>query len=180
VSLCLALNIAGIALEATGFLIVAVELFRTQRRETGNPKIVQTFIDRGRWVRGKWRRLLGKAKTVEVGTAIESNIAVGDSVRGIVRTGRGKTLEDHLAALEKNFTRLDKEVEEQRTELAKEIDELRTELLGTHREIEDAQKRREEEEREFRRTSHALQWTGIGLFVLGISFSGVANIISCS
>lgn len=97
-----------------------------------------------------------------------------------VRSGRGKTLEDHVAALEANFGCLDQEVDEHRRELDKAITDIRVELRKTREELERRREEREQEQKEILRASVSLQWWGIGLFVLGVLSSGAANLISCS
>jgi hypothetical protein len=96
------------------------------------------------------------------------------------RRGRGKTVEDHVAALEKNFEYLERESEEHRQESNEAVKALRDEVKAMRVELENQQQAREREQKEFLRASVSLQWWGIGLFVSGVLASGAANVISCS
>lgn len=176
---CIWLNILGGALEIVGFLLVAVELFRTQRREIGLPatlRRLQGFLARAR---ARMRRLFGRARTHTASAELRGNYGIAASARGTVRRGRGKTLEDHVAALEKNFAELDMEVEQHRRELDEAIRGVAGDLKDARAELEKDRERREDDDREFLRASVALQWWGIGLFVTGASVTTVANLTTC-
>lgn len=92
------------------------------------------------------------------------------------RHDRGLTLEDHLAALEKNFALLDEEVAEYRDDLDKEIDGVRISLRNMAR----LQREVDDKEKAFLQELMPLRWLGIPLFLLGAVFSMIANTISCS
>lgn len=173
------LNIAGVFLEIAGFSLVAYELFRTQRREFGDPKPLKLIKALRARVKRFFRKLFRRPrKVVEMSATLTGTASL--TAKGLVRSGRGKTLEDHVAALEANFARLDQEVDEHRRELDKEIAGVQGELRKTRDELERQREEREQEQREFLRASVSLQWWGIGLFILGVLSSGAANVISCS
>jgi hypothetical protein len=54
-TLYVGLTVVGGALEITGFVLVAVELFRTQRREFGTPKAVASVLR----LKGRFERRVG-------------------------------------------------------------------------------------------------------------------------
>jgi hypothetical protein len=177
---CIALNILGGVLEISGFMLVAYELFRTQRREFGTPKVIKLLLrakDRVTWF---VKKLFRRGKTHEISATLTGESHMSGSMRSQFRVGRGKTLEDHLAALEKNFAELDKEVEQHRFELDKAVKDMADDLRAMRAELEQQRKEREEEEKEFLRASISLQWIGIALFVCGTIASVVGNVISCS
>jgi hypothetical protein len=168
-------------LEIVGFFLVAYELFRTQRREFGDPKALKVVKASRARIERFFRRLLRKpSRSTVVGVSPASSFVLANKVKLQVRRGSGRTLEDHVFSLEKNFALLDKEVGEHRKELNKAIADLGSELRETRAELERQRQAREEEQREFLRASVPLQWCGIGLFVLGALFSGAANVLSCS
>jgi chromosome segregation ATPase len=168
-------------LEISGFFLVAYELFRTQRREFGDPKALRLLNASRARVRGFFRRLLRRPTQVtDLAADLSGSATLTGTLKAQLRRGRGETLEDHVAALEENFALLDKEVEEHRVELDKSIAELREELRETRAEFERQRQEREEEEKDLLRASVSLQWWGIGLFVVGTIFSGIANVVSCS
>lgn len=180
-SLCIWLNVAGVLLEVSGFFLVAYELFRIQRREFGDPKPLRRLNAARTRVRGVFRRLLRRSTQVtDLGAELSGSATLTGTLKAQLRRGRGKTLEDHVAALEENFALLDKEVEEHRVELDKGIADLRYELGEMRAEFERQRQEREEKEKDLLRASVSLQWWGIGLFVTGTIFSGLANVVSCS
>jgi hypothetical protein len=177
---CIWLSILGGVLEITGFLLVAVELFRTQRREFGTPTPIRLFRQARDRVRIRIRRLLGRTKTHLGSGTLTAKVNLTASAKAQLRRGWGKTLEDHVSALEKNLAELDREVEEHRAELDQAIKGVSDDLKAMRVDLEQQWKEREDDQREFLRTSVTLQWWGIGLFVLGTAISAVANVISCS
>lgn len=160
---------------------MAYELFRTQRREFGDPKPLRLLKASRSRAKRFFRKLFRRpTQFTDVGAELSGTYKLTGSLKAQLRRGRGKTLEEHVAALEENFALLDKEVEEHRVELDKAISDLGDELRETRAEFERQRQEREEEEKEFLRASVSLQWWGIGLFVVGTIFSGIANVTSCS
>lgn len=178
--LCIWLNVAGALLEISGFSLVAYELFRTQRREFGDPKLVALLKRKRNQFTGFVRRLFGKTKVISVGADLAASYGIEGTAKGQLRRGRGQTLEDHVAALELNFAELDREIEEHRTELDKAIGDVQSELHETKAELERQSQERKEEEQEILRGSVTLQSWGICLFVAGVLANFAANVISCS
>jgi uncharacterized coiled-coil protein SlyX len=150
-----------------GFALVAMEIGRVQRREFGTPR----FIER---LRGRLRRLFRRTKTVE-GSA-HSVIHTSGSARGVVRTGRGSTLEDHVAALEENFGRLDDEVAANRVETERWRSELLEQLTVTRAEFNEQRQRDDEDRKGFLRTSLLLQTWGTTCFVVGTVLGVVGGV----
>jgi hypothetical protein len=150
-----------------GFALVATELGRIQRHEFGTPR----FVER---LRAQVRRLFWRTKTVEA--SAHGVIHSSGSARGVVRTGRGSTLEDHVAALEKNFGRLDEEVAANRVEAERWHRELLEQLTVTRAEI-NVQKQRDNDDRKgFLRTSLLLQTWGTACFVVGTALGVVGSV----
>lgn len=151
--------IAGGALQVVGFVLVAVDLGRTQHREFGVP----TWIER---LRAFLRRLFRHTKTVEIGAVVATATSTA-SARGKVRTPPGESHAARLAALEKNFGRLDEEVEENRAAADRWRGELLEQLNVTRAEVNQQREMDDQERKAFLRTSVLLQSWGTGFFVLG-------------
>lgn len=159
--------IAGGALQIIGFVLVAIELGRVQRREFGTPR----FIER---LRGRLRRLFRRSKTIEA--SAHGVILSGGSARGVVRAGRGTTLEDHVAALEENLGRLDDEVAANRIEAERWRSELLEQLTVTRAEVNEQRQRDDEDRKGFLRTSLLLQTWGTTCFVVGTVLGVVGGV----
>jgi hypothetical protein len=153
-----ALVVAGGVLQILGFVLVAIELGRVQRREFGAPRSVD-------WIRGRLRRLFGRSRTIEAsaqGAALSSG-----SARAVIRTDRGSTLEDHVVALEENLDRLDNEVAANHAEAAAWRSELLEEVSVTRAEMNEQRERDDEERKSFLRVALLLQTWGTVFFVAG-------------
>jgi hypothetical protein len=173
------LNIGGGILEIGGFGIVAYELFRTQRRDLGDPWLLARLKVSKNRVTGVFRRLFRRTESHEISASLTGTIELSGTLKAQRRRGRGQTLEDHVAALEQNFAELEKEVEEHRAELDTAIEGVSSELRETQVALGRQRQEREEEEKELLRASVTLQWWGISLFVAGVVASVAANVISC-
>lgn len=178
--LCVWLNITGGLLEIAGFALVAYELFRTQRRELGDPKPLVLVMRAQERLVAFLRKLLRKPREVTIKAEPATAYAVGGSVKIKIRQDRGQTLEDHVAALESNVAELEKEVETHRRELDEAIAGVSKDLKEMQVALELQRQERKEEDQEILRTSVTLQWWGIGLFVAGVAASVAANVVSCS
>lgn len=160
---------AGDVLQMLGFVLVAIELGRVQRREFGEP----SWVTR---VRAWLGRRLGRAKTVHLGSA---NLKVGTqmSARGKVRTPPGHSVEERVSALEKNFDRLDGEVDQERIAAAQARSDLLEQLNVTRAEVNRQREFDERERKDFLRTSVLLQAWGTTFFVVG-TVSGIIGALS--
>jgi hypothetical protein len=149
-------------LQILGFVLVAIELGRVQRREFGEP----VWITRVRsWMRQRFQQ----AKTVHLGSATLS-IGTRISARGKVRTPPGDSVEERVSALEKNFDRLDEEVDQERIAAAQAHSALLEQLNVTRAELNRQRELDDQERRNFLRTSVLLQAWGTTFFVLGTIF----------
>jgi hypothetical protein len=163
----MAMVIAGGAFQVIGFVLVAIELGRVQRHEFGTPQFIE-------WLRGRLRRLFRRSQTIEA--SAHGAILSGGSARGIVRAGRGATLEDHVAALEENFDRLDDEVAANRLEVERWRSELIEQLTVTRAEMSEQKQRDDEERKGFLRTSLLSQTWGTLFFVAGTILGVVGSV----
>jgi hypothetical protein len=161
------LIIVGGTLQIAGFILVAIELGRVQRREFGTPVWIQRL-------QGRLRRIYGHSRTIEV-TAAGTSLSTG-SARAKVRRGRGKTLEDHVAALERNVQHLDDEVDELRADSEQWRGELLDQLHVTRAEVVAQRRADDEVRRTFLRTSVLLQAWGTFLFVVGTVLGVVGSL----
>lgn len=146
-------------LQILGFVLVAIELGRVQRLEFGEP----VWVTR---VRGRIRRLLGRTRTVDLGSATIT-ASTNMSARGKVRTPPGHSVEDRVSALEKNFDRLDEEVDQERIAATQARDMLLEQLTVTRAEVNQQREFDERTRKAFLRTSVLLQAWGTVFFVLG-------------
>lgn len=170
------LAILGAILEAFGFLLVAVELTRAQRRELGTAGPFQFLLTFGGWVRIRWRRLRGKMVTHEGSAALAGTATV--SGRGSARVGtESKEFADRIRVLEENFKQLDNEVAAHRQELDERIGKEAKAQQAALAEFRDQVQARAEKDREAFAKSAVLQWWGIALFVLGACVSAAANVV---
>lgn len=167
-------------MEIAGFALVAYELFRTQRRELGDPWLLARLKASKDRIVAVVRKVFRRTKVHEMSANLTGTIKLTGTLTASRRRGRGQTLEDHVAALEENFAELEKEVEGHRAELDRAIEEVHDELRETRDELKLERREREEEENELLRASVTLQWWGISLFVAGVITSVAANVISCS
>jgi hypothetical protein len=169
------LAIVGGALEILGFALVAVELVRTHRRELGTAGPFQFLVTAGRWIRFRVRKLLGEVKVHEGSAHMAGNVETGGTVSARLGT-ESPDLGERLRVLESNFALLDQEVTRHRSELDRKIEEeaeaIRTDVRSVRADIA----AREAEAREAFKASAALQWWGIGLFVIGAICSAAANL----
>lgn len=126
-------------------------------------------------MRGFMRRLLRRTKTVE-GRAVAATATATASARGKVRTPPGESVEQRVAALEKNFGRLDDEVDENRAAADRWRQELLEQVTVTRAEV-NAQRAQDDEERKaFLRMSVLLQSWGTAFFVVGTILGVVGSI----
>jgi ABC-type phosphate transport system auxiliary subunit len=169
---CAALTIAGGTLEVFGFGLIAYDLYRIQRHEYGTPQFLE------RW-KGRIRRLLRMSKdhTLHVDAAVGTVDMAG---RIKVRSGVGEDadLKERISVLEKNFERLDEEVDEHRAAFDKGLNEMREELRAARAELEQRHQETEQERKTFQRTSVTLQACGTVLFVLGTLFSVLGSVVN--
>jgi hypothetical protein len=146
-------------LQILGFVLVAIELGRVQRREFGEP----VWITRARaWMRRRFRG----AKTVHLGSATLS-AGTRMSARGKARTPPGHSVEERVSALEKNLDRLDEEVDRERIAAAEAHSDLLEQLNVTRAELNRQREFDERERKNFLRTSVLLQAWGTTFFVVG-------------
>lgn len=163
---CTALNIAGGILEVSGFIVVAWELARVQRREFGAPKVWRSLRA---WV----RRLLGWSRAIEVSLepVRETDTLLGPSVRH----RPGDSIEERVSALEQSLRHLEDEVSGHRKSLEAQIRKVREELNGLRTQVEQERQQAEEERKEALKSSLAFQWIGTGLFVIGAVLTIIGN-----
>ena len=150
-----------------GFVVVAWELARVQRREFGAPKAWRKLRA---WV----HRRFGVSKAAEMGTAITGRGTV--SAELTARYSIDGSMEDRVEALEKNLERLEQEVTQKRRKFRGEIREVRQKLDELREQVEQERQQAEEERTEALKSSLAFQWTGTGLFVIGAVLTTVGNI----
>jgi hypothetical protein len=161
------LIIVGGTLQIAGFILVAIELSRVQSHEFGTPVWIQRL-------RGHLRRLFGHSKTIEATAAGTSSS--GGSARAKVRRGRGKTLEDHVASLERNVQHIDDEIDELRADSEQWRGELLDQLHMTRAEVVTQRRADDEARKAFLRTSVLLQGWGTFLFVVGTVLGVVGSL----
>jgi predicted RNase H-like nuclease (RuvC/YqgF family) len=150
-----------------GFVVVASELARVQRREFGAPKAWRKLRA---WV----RRRFGVSDAAELGATI-----AGRGTASAELTARYRiegSMEDRVEALAKNLERLDKEVTQERRKLRGEIREVRQKLDELRAQVEREHEQIEEERKEALKSSLAFQWTGTGLFVVGAVLTTIGNV----
>jgi hypothetical protein len=173
------LNLIGGACEIAGFFLVSIDLYRLQRHEFGPLRLERAFIASRAAALRFWRRITKQRPTVHYGSAHGTGKSSG-SAHGTVRAGTtGKSLEERVEALEFNFRELDKEIDEQRVESNQAIRRVQANLDEAFSDLRQEQDSRKKEELAFRKRSLAFQWAGIPLFLLGVVFSVVGNVITC-
>lgn len=89
------------------------------------------------------------------------------SAHAKVRTPPGSSVEERVSALEKNFGRLDEEVDHERVVAAEAHSRLLEQLAVTRAEVNQQRELDERERKAFLRTSVLLQAWGTTLFVAG-------------
>jgi hypothetical protein len=151
-------QVAGGVLQILGFVLVAIELGRVQRREFGEP----VWVTR---IRARLRRLLGRTKTVHLSATITASTNL--SARAKVRTPPGSSVEERVSALEKNFGRLDDEVDHERVAAAEAYSRLLEQLTVTRAEVNQQRELDERARKAFLQTSVLLQAWGTTFFVVG-------------
>jgi hypothetical protein len=183
---CIWLNILGGVLEISGFLLVAVELFRTQRREFGTPKAAKLLIRSERSLVRSLRRLTLFRRPHEAAKELESKpayltglTAAGRSNTSMELTAGPPTLEKRVWKLENELQKLSSQIAADRKKAMGDLDRLRDAQSKRLTSLEQTREEREERQREFLHTSVMLQWWGIGLFVCGTVASVLSNVISC-
>jgi predicted RNase H-like nuclease (RuvC/YqgF family) len=150
-----------------GFVVVAWELARVQRREFGAPKAWRKLRA---WV----RRRFGAPDAAELGATV-----AGRGTASAELTARYRiegSMEDRVEALAKNLERLEKEVTQERRKLRGEIREVRQKLDELRAQVERERPQIEEERKEALKSSLAFQWTGTGLFVVGAVLTTIGNV----
>jgi HAMP domain-containing protein len=162
-------QVAGGVLQILGFVLVAIELGRVQRREFGEP----VWMTR---LRGRIRRLLRQTKTVHLGSAT-ATASANMSARAKIRTRPGQSVEDRVSALEKNFGRLDEEVDEERIAATQAYDLVLEQLTVTRAEVNQRRELDERTRKAFLRTSVLLQAWGTAFFVIG-TILGIVGVLS--
>lgn len=173
------LAIVGGILEISGFSLVAVELARAQRRELGTAGPFQFVVVFGQWVKRLYRRVTGKSIVHEASAHLSGIGTV--TGRLSARTGtESEELDERMRVLEENFRQLDAEVTQHRSQLDAKIDKESEAHRKALAAFETRVQAQEAEARKAFATSAALQWWGIGLFVLGALTSAAANVVGAS
>ena len=150
-----------------GFVVVAWELARVQRREFGAPKAWRKLRA---WV----RRRFGVSEAIEMGGAATGRGTVSAELTARYRIEG--SMDDRVEALEKNLERLENEVTQERRKLRTEIREVRQKLDELHARVEQERQQADEERKEVLKSSLAFQWTGTGLFVVGAILTTIGNV----
>lgn len=165
---CPTLTIAGGTLEVLGFGLIAYDLYRIQCHEYGTPQIIER-------IKARVRKLLhiSRHHTLHLGDVVGVSDAAG---RIKVRTGSGGGIDERLDALEKNFGRLDEEVDQDRVALEASLTKIRGEIAETRADVEKKQQETEQKRKNFQRTSITLQGCGTLLFVGGTVLSVLGSI----
>ncbi len=170
------LAIFGAILEILGFMFVAVELIRAQRRELGTAGPFQFLLTFGGWVRIGWRRLRGKTVAHEASAALTGTVSLAGRMSARMGT-ESDEVADRIRVLEENFKQLDNEVAGHRQELDERISNEAETQQAALAEFRNQVQTQAEKEREAFAKSAALQWWGIALFVLGACASAAANVV---
>jgi hypothetical protein len=160
--------VASVLFEVAGLFLVALQLWRVQRRELGMPA---WWLD----LRGRLLRITGRSQTqvVEAGGAIAGGGRL--TARAEVRRGPGETVDSRLAALEANFAALEQETRDRFHQQAQRQDRLQVMIGEAQAELQRQQDEREGERRERLRESTTTQWKGTALFFVGAVLAGIAN-----
>lgn len=173
------LTMAGGVFEIAGFFLVTIDLYRLQRHEFGPLWFERALAVSKLAVIRVWRKITRQTTTHYGSATLEMSPSMGVA-NATLRIGTGgKTIEERVAALEANLGALDREVGEQRLELKKAIGQVQDKLEDAFTELRQKQAQREDEEKALRRKSLKFQWAGIPLFLLGVVFSVLGNIVGC-
>lgn len=177
--LATSLAVVGALLEIAGFMLVAVELTRAQRRELGTAGPFQFLVTFTHWARRTYRKLTGKTITHEGSAHLSGTLKV--SGRGSARLEtQSEDPAERLRVLEENFRQLDAELAQHREELDAKIHKVSDGQRKALMTLEAKLQAEADAAREVFETSALLQWWGIGLFILGAAASAASNIVSCS
>jgi hypothetical protein len=166
---CVLLIVASAGLEIIGLGLLAMDLWRVQRRELGTPEWMQRL-------RGLWDRLRRRPQPVHL-KGLDAALSTEAAVRLRVKRGAADaTVESRLAALEANLAELDQatehrfaDMEERLTAAHQRADEVRAYIDEIRRDQEDAR-------REDLRASIPRQWRGTLLFAIGALLGMWANL----
>lgn len=169
------LIIAGGALQLLGFVLVAWELWRVQRREFGTP---ESFARIRAWFRQLTRRVLRRRPETHLASA---SVSGGGTITASGRAWRNApddaTIEQRVEVIEMNLLGLNREVSEQRRKHGGQIQQLRSGLDEVRGRVQQEQEQREADRRAFLRVSIALQTAGTGFFVVGTVLGVVGSLV---
>jgi hypothetical protein len=166
---CVLLIVASAGLEILGLGLVALELWRVQRRKLGTPRWVLR-------VRALWQRLWRRGRTVDVKATLHGSIDVEGALRLRVKRGPGDTLESRVAALEANLDELDRETQESFKTVDARLGNTERAVDESRQALQQLRIDQEEAEREELRRSIPWQWLGTGLFAIGALLGMWANL----
>ena len=153
---CVVLTVASVLFEVGGLFLVALHLWRLQRRELGMPT---WWVDLGRLLKVTRQ---AEAESVAIEAAGEVGSAVG---------GAGESVDSRVDALTANLAALEQEMQtraQQQDRMQAVIEEAQAEL---QRHLDES----EGHQRERLRESTTTQWEGTALFFVGAVLAGVAN-----
>lgn len=165
----LVLIIAGGALEAAGFGLLATDLYRQRSQEFGEP----AFMNR-------LRRVLKRQGRVAVGKELSVVYGIGDA-RALGRArerAADESLEARLVALERNFEHMEHEIDADYERFKGALKQARYELDRSVERINQAIEEAEQARKESLRETLRLQVPATVLFVLGTLLSIVGGIAS--
>jgi hypothetical protein len=169
----------GAALEIFGFMLVAVELVRTQRRELGTAGPFQFLVTFTRWTRQVYRKLTGRTITHEGAVELSGTLSVTGRASARLETQSNDPAE-RLHVLEENFRQLEAELTQHRDELEAKVDKSSNEQREALMALEAKLQAEADTAKKTFEASASLQWWGIGLFVLGAIASAASNIMGSS
>jgi TolA-binding protein len=161
VSWCVVLIVASVLFEVSGLFLVALHLWRVQRRELGMPA---WWLDLGRVLKVT-RQAEAESVSIEAG----GEVATAGEVSAV--RGAGESVDSRVDALKANLAALEQEVQtraQQQDRMQAVIEEAQAELQRHLDESEDHQ-------RERLRESTTTQWEGTALFFVGAVLAGIAN-----
>lgn len=160
-SWCVVLIVASVLFEVGGLFLVALHLWRVQRRELGMPA---WWLDFGRLLKVTRQ---AEAESVSIEAAGEAAATAGE-----VSAARSRdSVDSRVDALQANLAALEAEVQtraQQQDRMQAVIEEAQAELQRHLDESEDHQ-------RERLRESTTTQWEGTALFFVGAVLAGIAN-----
>ena len=170
---CTWLVIAGVIFEMAGFVLVAYELTRIQRREFGKPAVM-------RRLRARMGQLI-RRPSVQVEEAGVADL----TGKGIPHTESEaqRSPEDarkaRLESLEKKTHQLQAEVDHRNATFGGDIEEPSKQLEKTRAELGKVRRTIVEAQKETLRASVALRAWGTALFAIGAILSVVGSAVSC-